>query len=232
VGRRHRPRAARWSEVVALIERTGADAMAIVFTVLFVVGFLFAYSTANEFIDLGTPLLSPQLIGRGMSREVAPFITAMILSGRSGAAFAAELGSMKINQEIDALRTLGLEPFAWLVVPRTIALVVVTPALVLIGNFFAFAGGALVGGTVLGLEPPVYARALRSTVSAWDVESGLLKGAAFGLAIALIACQQGFATSGGPEDVGRRAASTVVACLFGIVVLDAILTIIYRTFGG
>lgn len=206
--------------------------MAIVFAVLFVVGFIFAYSTAQQFIALGQRLLSAQLIGRGMAREVAPVMTAIVLSGRSGAAFAAEIGSMKINREIDALRTLGLDPFAWLVVPRTIALLVVMPALVISGNLFGFAGGALVGVTTLGLKLPVYIHALWAAITPWDIESGLIKSAAFGLAIALIGCQQGFAATGGPEDVGRRTTVTVVACLLFTVVIDAVLTVIYQSFGG
>jgi phospholipid/cholesterol/gamma-HCH transport system permease protein len=231
-GRKRRKRTAHWREVASLIETTGADAMPIVFAVLFVVGFIFAYSTADQFIKLGQRLLSAELIGRGMAREVAPVMTAIVLSGRSGAAFAAELGSMKINHEIDALRTLGLEPFRWLVVPRTIALVVVMPALVLVGTLFGFAGGALVGVTTLDLTLPVYVHALRDALSAWDIESGLIKSGTLGLAIALIACQQGFSASGGPEDVGRRTTSTVVACLFFTVVIDAIFTTIYKAFGG
>lgn len=230
--RKGRTRGAHWSEVVPLVERSGAEAMAVVFAILFVVGFIFAYSTAPQFARLGQKLLSPQLIGRGMAREVAPVMTAFVLSGRSGAAFAAEVGTMKINREIDALRTLGLEPFGWLVVPRTIALFIVTPALVVVGSFFGYAGGAVVAVTSLGLTLSVYVHALRSAVSSWDVESGIIKSAAFGVAIALIACQQGFAASGGPEDVGRRTTSAVVACLLFTIVIDAIFTVVYQSFGG
>lgn len=230
--RRRRPRASHWREIVSLLETTGADAMPVVFSVLFVTGFIFAYSTADEFIKLGQKALSADLIGRGMSREVAPVMTAIILGGRSGAAFTAELGTMKINHEIDALRTLGLDPFAWLVVPRVFALVVALPALTLVADFFGFGGGALVAVTTLRLELPVYVRALERAVSMWDVESGLIKSAAFGFAIALIACQQGFAASAGPEDVGRRTTATVVACFFFVFVIDAVFTVLYRSFGG
>jgi len=230
--RKGRARGAHWSEVVSLVEKSGAEAMAVVFTILFVVGFIFAYSTAPQFAKLGQKLLSPQLIGRGMAREVAPVMTAFVLSGRSGAAFAAEVGTMKINREIDALRTLGLEPFGWLVVPRTIALFIVMPALVVVGSFFGYAGGAVVGVTTLGLTSSVYVHALRTSVSSWDVESGIIKSAVFGIAIGLIACQQGFAASGGPEDVGRRTTSAVVACLLITIVIDAIFTVIYTSFGG
>jgi phospholipid/cholesterol/gamma-HCH transport system permease protein len=229
-GRGRRP-AAQYREIVFLVQKTGAEAMPIVFAVLFVVGFIFAYATADTFIELGDTLLSPSLISKSMAREIAPVMTAFILSGRSGAGFAAEIGAMKINQEIDALRTLGLEPNAWLVFPRAIALVIAMPALVVAGDFFGIAGGALVGVTRLGLTLPTYVHAVQSAVSAWDVESGVLMSVAFGLAIALIACQKGFAASGGPEDVGRHTTSAVVSCLFFTVVIDAIFTVIYQSFG-
>jgi phospholipid/cholesterol/gamma-HCH transport system permease protein len=167
-----------------------------------------------------------------MTREIAPVMTAMIVSGRSGAAYAAEIGSMKIRHEIDALRTLGLEPLARLVIPRTIALTVIVPALVIVADFFGFAGGALVGVTSLGLKLPVYLLALRSAVSPWDVVSGIVKAAAFGAVVALVSCQQGFAVSMGPEEVGRRTTSAVVASMFLTVATDAILTVIYQSFGG
>ncbi|HEX8791858.1 MAG TPA: ABC transporter permease [Polyangiaceae bacterium] len=231
-GGKRRSRAVRWGEIVSLVEKTGAEAMTIVLPVVFVVGFIFAYATADTLKQLGQRLLSPTMVGRAMARDVAPVMTAFIVAGRSGAGFAAEIGSMKIDHEIDALRTFGLQPFAWLVVPRTIALVLVVPALVIIANFFGCAGGALVGVTRLGLTLPVYVHALRSAVSLWDVGSGMIKSAAFGLAIALIACQQGFAVSGGPEDVGRRTRSAVVTGMFFVVVVDAVLTVIYESFGG
>lgn len=232
LGRKRRARAAHWGQIVALVEQAGGEAMAIVFSVVFVVGFIFAYATADQLLQLGQRLLSPTMVGRAMARDVAPVMTAFIVAGRSGAGFTAEIGSMKIDHEIDALRTFGLEPFAWLVVPRTIALVFVVPALVIVADFFGCAGGALVGVTRLGLTLPVYVHALTSAVSPWDVLSGIIKSAAFGLAIALIACQQGFAVSGGPEDVGRRTRSAVVAGIFFTVVVDAILTIIYESFRG
>lgn len=232
LGRKRPARAGHWGQIVALVEQTGAEALPIVCAVVFVVGFIFSYSTANTFIEIGQRLLSASTIGRGMTREIAPVMTAFIISGRSGAAFAAEIGTMKIDHEIDALRTLGLEPFGWLVVPRLVALVLAVPALALVAAFFGCAGGALVGVTNLGLTLPVYVHALRSAIHPWDVLSGVIKSAAFGFAIALIACQQGFAVSGGPEEVGRRTTSAVVACIFFTVVLDAILTVTYESFGG
>ena len=158
-------------------------------------------------------------------------MTAIIVCGRSGAAFAAEIGSMKVNEEIDALRTLGLTPFGWLVVPRVVALMLVVPLLTLLADFVGIAGGLVVGITDLDLTTQGYlietlkCRARRGTSS-----RGSLKSVVFAIAIALIACQQGFAASGGAEGVGKRTTSTVVTSLFALVMIDALFTVIFRVF--
>jgi phospholipid/cholesterol/gamma-HCH transport system permease protein len=155
-------------------------------------------------------------------------MTAIIVCGRSGAAFAAELGSMKVNQELDALRTLGLLPFGWLVLPRVIALVLVVPLLTILADFVGVAGGLVVATTNLELSTRGYLIETLKTVHGWDVVTGLMKSVVFALAIALIACQQGFSASGGAEGVGKRTTSTVVTSLFAIVVVDALFTMLFR----
>jgi len=157
-------------------------------------------------------------------------MTAIIVCGRSGAAFAAEIGSMKVNEEIDALRTLGLTPFGWLVVPRIVALVLVVPLLTLIADFVGISGGLLVGIIDLDLTTQGYIIETLKGVHGWDVLTGLLKSLVFSVAIALIACQQGFAASGGAEGVGKRTTSTVVTSLFALVMIDALFTVIFRAF--
>jgi phospholipid/cholesterol/gamma-HCH transport system permease protein len=158
-------------------------------------------------------------------------MTAIIVCGRSGAAIAAELGSMCVAEEIDALRTLGLGPFGWLVLPRAIALVLVTPILTLLADLIAIVGGGAVAVLSLGLTPAGYINEIRASLVTWDVESGLYMSVAFALAIAFIACQQGLAATGGAEGVGRRATQTVVNSLFAIILLDALFAIAYRALG-
>jgi len=224
------PRAGHWKEVAPLCEKTGADAVPIVLLINFLVGFVMAFQSARQLRMFGANIYVADLVGISLTRELAPLMTAIIVCGRSGAAFAAELGSMKVNEEIDALRTLGLTPFGWLVVPRVVALVLVVPILTIIADFVGVSGGLLVGVINLDLTPHGYLIETIHAVKGWDVVTGLLKSVAFSVAIALIACQQGFAAKGGAEGVGKRTTSTVVTSLFAIVIIDALFTVIFRAF--
>jgi phospholipid/cholesterol/gamma-HCH transport system permease protein len=224
------PRAGHWKEVAPLCERSGADAVPIVLLINFLVGSVMAFQSANQLKQFGANIYVADLVGISLTRELAPLMTAIIVCGRSGAAFAAELGSMKVNEEIDALRTLGLTPFGWLVVPRVIALLLVVPVLTLIADFVGIAGGLVVGITDLDLTTQGYLVETLKAVHGWDVVTGLMKSVVFSVAIALIACQQGFAATGGAEGVGKRTTSTVVTSLFALVLIDAFFTAIFRAF--
>jgi phospholipid/cholesterol/gamma-HCH transport system permease protein len=225
------PRAGHWKEVAPLVERSGSDAVPIVALITFLVGFIMAFQSANQLKLFGANIYVADLVGIALTRELAPLMTAIIVCGRSGAAFAAEIGSMKVNDEVDALRTLGIRPFNWLVVPRTVALVLVLPVLTLIGDFVGILGGLVVAVSDLDLTSQGYVIETLGAVRGSDVVSGLVKSVAFAVAIALIACQQGFATSGGAEGVGRRTTSTVVTCLFALVLIDAVFTFAFRMLG-
>ncbi len=230
VGLVKNPRSGHLREVPPLVERTGADAIPIVVLINFLVGFVMAYQSAKQLKMFGANIYVADLVGISLTRELAPLMTAIIVCGRSGAAFAAEIGSMKVNEEIDALRTLGLTPFGWLVVPRIVALVLVVPLLTLIADFVGITGGLLVGILDLDLTPQGYVIETLKAVKGWDVLTGLFKSIVFSIAIALIACQQGFAASGGAEGVGKRTTSTVVTSLFALVMIDALFTVIFRAF--
>ena len=231
VGLVRHPRSGHWKEVPPLLERCGADAIPIVVLINFLVGFVMAFQSAKQLKMFGANIFVADLVGLSVVRELAPLMTAIIVCGRSGAAFAAEIGSMKVSEEIDALRTLGLRPFSWLVVPRVIVLVCVVPALTIVGDVIGVVGGYFVGATTLDITTQGYFNETKKALDLWDIEHGLIKSVIFGLAIALIACQQGFATSGGAEGVGKRTTSTVVTSLFAIVLLDATFTIVFRVFG-
>ncbi len=226
-----RPSSGRWKELFPLVERAGADALPIVVVINFLIGFVTAYMSASALMMFGANIYVADLVAVATTRQLAPLMTAIVVCGRSGAAFATELGSMKVSEEIDALRTLGLEPFGWLVLPRTLSLVLVVPVLTLIADIVGILGGLLVAVTSLGLSPRGYLNETRATLTAWDVESGILMSAAFALVIGLIACEQGFSATGGAQGVGRRTTKTVVASLFAIVLLDAAFTVFYRAFG-
>ena len=230
VGLVRRPRSGHLKEVPPLIEKAGADAVPIVILINFLVGFVMAYQSARQLKMFGANIFVADLVGISATRELAPLMTAIIVCGRSGAGFAAEIGSMKVSEELDALRTIGLGPFGWLVVPRAIALVFVVPLLTLIGDFISILGGLVVGVTSLDLTARGYFNETVKAVHGWDIGTGVIKSFVFAIAITLIACQQGFAASGGAEGVGKRTTGTVVSCLFALVILDAMFTVLFRTF--
>lgn len=226
-----RPHSVNWRELPFLVQRAGADAIPIVLVINFLVGFVLAYMGARALAMFGANVYVADLVGIGMTRQLGPLMTAIIACGRSGAAYTTELGSMKVDQELDALRTLGLEPFGWLVLPRLASLVLVLPLLTLLGDIVGMLGGLVVAVTSLGLTPRGYLNEMRSSLTPWDIESGIVLSTVFALAIGLIACEQGFSASGGPEGVGRSTTSAVVTSLFAIVLLDACITVLFRAYG-
>lgn len=223
------PRTANWREIFPTAERSGADAVPIVMLINFLVGLVMAFQSAPQLQRFGANIFVADLIGISMTRELGPLMTAIVVCGRSGAAFAAELGSMKVNEEIDALRTMGFGPMRYLVLPRTAALMLTMPMLTLLANLLGILGGLCVGVFSLDLTAMAYFIQLQKAVKAWDLYSGLIKASAFGLAIAMISCQQGLATTGGAEGVGRRTTAAVVSTLFTLIIIDAIFTVFFRT---
>src|SRR6185369_17155745 len=193
----------------------------------FLIGFVMAYQSSVQLRQFGANIFVADLVGVAMTRELGPLMTAIIVCGRSGAAFAAELGTMKVSEEVDALRTLGLVPLRYLVLPRIFGLMLAAPLLALLADGIGILGGALVAVTRLDLTPAAFFGELRQAVRLTDVLSGLAKSVVFAGAIALIACQQGLATSGGAEGVGRRTTGAVVSILFALIMLDAVFTVLF-----
>jgi phospholipid/cholesterol/gamma-HCH transport system permease protein len=227
----HRPDRVSWRDLPGLIVRAGTDGIPIVLVLNFLIGFVMAYQAARQLALFGANIYAADLVGLSVPRELAPLMTAIIIVGRSGAAYAAELGTMRVSDEIDALRTMGFAPVPYLVVPRVLALVVVAPALTLLGDVVGVIGGVIVGHASLGIAPAGFLAELRTAVEASDVWTGLCKSVAFGAAIGLIGCQHGLATRGAASGVGRGTTSTVVTCLFTIVVIDTLFTIVFRRLG-
>jgi phospholipid/cholesterol/gamma-HCH transport system permease protein len=231
VGLGRAPRSANWRELPSTMERAGADAVPIVVAINFLVGLAMAFQAASQFKRYGASIYVADLIGLSVCRELGPLMTAIVVCGRSGAAFTAELGFMKVNEEIDALRTMGLGPMRYLVLPRTLALLLVVPLLVVVADVAGLVGGLVVGVWNLDLTTTAYVNETARVLTLWDVSTGILKSLVFALAIALIACQQGLATSGGAEGVGRRTTSSVVTTLFTLILLDAVATVFFRVAG-
>ncbi|MEO7328860.1 MAG: MlaE family lipid ABC transporter permease subunit [Minicystis sp.] len=221
------PRTGNWRDIGEQMNRTGADAVPIVVLINFLLGFVMAFQSAVQLKQFGANIYVADLVGLSITRELGPLMTAIILCGRSGAAFAAELGTMKVSEEIDAMRTMGIGPLRFLVLPRMIALVLVMPILTLLADVVGMFGGLLVGITSLDLTITSYLSETQRALRIWDVFQGLIKCGVFGIAIGLIACQQGLATSGGAEGVGRRTTASVVVALFALILIDAGFTILF-----
>ena len=226
-----KPSTGNWGDVAPTMERSGADAVPIVVMINFLIGVVMAFQGAVQLKQFGANIYVADLVSLSICRELGPLMTAIILCGRSGAAFAAEIGSMKVSEEIDALRTMGFGPMRYLVLPRLIAMTLVLPLLALLGDAFGILGGLFVGITTLDLTVVGYFTETRSALTLWDIFSGMLKSGAFAAVIALIACQQGLATTGGAAGVGRRTTSAVVSILFALILVDACFTIFFAAVG-
>lgn len=222
------PRLLNWGSLPTQLSRAGADAIAIVLLLDFLIGFVIALQSAPPLIEFGANVFVADLVGISVTRELVPLMTAIIMAGRSGAAIAAELATMHVSEEIDAIETMGISPIPFLVLPRIASLVIVAPMLVLIGDVAAVVGGMVVAATWLDLTPEGYLSELRTVLVGSDVWTGVVKGAVFAGAIGIIASQEGLAARGAAAGVGRRTTATVVASLFVVVVLDTALTILFR----
>jgi phospholipid/cholesterol/gamma-HCH transport system permease protein len=226
-----KPATVDWRSIPSLAERAGIDGVAIVMLLNFLVGFVMAFQSARQLKMYGANIYVADVVGISVTRELAPLMTAIIMSGRSGAAFAAELGTMRVSEEIDALRTMGFAPAPFLIFPRVLALALVAPVLTLIGDIVGVLGGMAVAVSSLDVSARGYLAELQTAVLPSDVWTGLVKSVAFGIAIAFIGCQQGFGARGAAAGVGRGTTATVVFCLFTVVIVDTVFTILFRTFG-
>ncbi len=222
------PRSFRGRHMLACLEQGGVDALPIVTLIHFLVGLVLAFQASIQLRQFGANIFVADLVGLAQVREFGPLVTAILLAGRSGSAFAAELGTMQVNEEIDALRTLGIDPVRFLVLPKTVALFLAMPLLTLYADLVGILGGLAVG--VLGLDLTVqgYLLETRKALDLFDVFSGILKSFAFALIVAGVGCLRGLQTQGGAENVGRAATSAVVAGIFLIIVADAVFTVTFQ----
>jgi len=211
----------RLREIARIFVRAGVNALPIVLLVSFLTGLVIALESAGPFARYGAQILIADTIGLAMTRELGPLMTAVVLSGRSGSAFAAELGTMKVNEELDALATMGLDPVRFLVVQRVIAGTLLTPLLTAYAMAAGIAGGVLVMRG-LGFSTPAIWEELVSGVKVSDLAFGLAKGVVFGATIAGVGCHRGIRTALGPTAVGDAATRAVVTALVLVTVLDSV----------
>jgi phospholipid/cholesterol/gamma-HCH transport system permease protein len=223
-----RPSQIRWRETWLYMERTGLDGVPIVSLISFLMGLITSFQAAIQLSWFGADIYVANLVGLSVVRELGPLMTAIIAAGRSGAAFAAEIGTMKVSEEVDALTTMGLDRTRFLVTPKVVSLLVMLPCLTLIADFVGILGGLTVAVGVLGLPVQVYVRQTRLAMGIRDVYTGLIKSVAFAILIAGVGCLRGFQAQGGAESVGRITTSAIVAGIFLIIVADAVFTVLFH----
>jgi phospholipid/cholesterol/gamma-HCH transport system permease protein len=220
------PFSVRWNAVLFYMKRVGVDGFPIVTLISLLVGVIIAFMSSLQLKQFGAVTYVASLVGFAMVRELGPLMTAIIVAGRSGSAFCAEIGSMMINEEVDALTTMGFDPIRFLAVPKVLASVVVVPLLTVYAAFFGIVGGLIIG--VAGLELTAYSFIKQAMTSfrIFDVVSSLIKSAVFAMLISSIACQRGFQVRGGAEAVGAATTSAVVSGIFLIVLANSAFAVV------
>jgi phospholipid/cholesterol/gamma-HCH transport system permease protein len=224
------PGLVRWKDAFVTAELAGVNALPIVALLGFLLGLIMAFQSAIPMREFGADIYVANLIGLSMLRELGPLLTAIILAGRSGSAFAAELGTMKVSEELDALTTMGLEPVAFLVIPRVIAAVAMTPLLAIWAGFLGLIGGAVVMRS-LGFPFVTYVIQVKSAVTVGDMVGGLSKAFVFGIVVAAIGCLRGLQTRSGASAVGESTTRAVVSGLVLITIVDGVFAVVFYALG-
>jgi phospholipid/cholesterol/gamma-HCH transport system permease protein len=225
------PRRIRWASCVSLAERAGLDAIPIVMVTTFFIGAVVGFLGADELAKFGAQVFAVELIAIAVMREFNVVITAILLAGRSASAFAAEVGSMKMNQEIDAMQTMGVDPFEALVLPRFMALLFIMPLLTFVATLAGLAGGLMVAWAVLGLSPDFFIQRMLDNVGISHFWVALSKVPVMAVFIAGIGCRQGMEVGGDVESLGRRVTTAVVHAIFSIILIDAVFALFYMKLG-
>jgi phospholipid/cholesterol/gamma-HCH transport system permease protein len=219
-------RRTRWKEVFRLVETSGVDAAPIVALISSLLGLIMAFLGALQLRRYGANIYVADGVALAMVRELGPVMTAVLVAGRSGSGFAAELGSMAVDDQVDALVTMGFDPVAHLAVPRVIAVVLAMPCLVLLSSLAGIAGGLAVGVVQLDLTVSQYLAETRDILTVRHLMIGLVKASFFGLLVSAVGCYRGLSVRGGAEQVGRAATASVVAGILLIVLADALFAVV------
>jgi phospholipid/cholesterol/gamma-HCH transport system permease protein len=222
-----RPARFRWRPMLFNLRRAGFDSLPIVGLLSFLLGIVVAYQGAGQLRQYGANIFIADLVGLSMLREFAPLITAIIIAGRSGSAYAAQIGSMSVSEEIDALRTLGIAPLELLVLPKIVALAIALPLLTLFADLLGVFGGMLMASSQLGIGLGEFLDRFARAVSVTDLLVGIGKAPVFAVIIAVIGCFQGFRTRGGADSVGRQTTRSVVQSIFLVIVADALFSVAF-----
>ena len=225
------PAQIRFVSVISHIEQTGLNALPIIGLLSFLIGVVLAFQGADQLTRFGADIFTVNLLGVSIFREMGVLLTAIVVAGRSGSAFAAELGTMQVNQEVDAMRTMGLDLIDILVLPRMLALVIAMPLLAVFANIMGILGGGLMVVLTLDVSVPLFLERLSSAVTVQTFWIGIIKAPVFGLLIALTGCREGLLVTGSAESVGLHTTRAVVISLFLVIVADAAFSILFSVLG-
>jgi len=225
------PRRLRIRPILYNIQNAGTAALPIVGLLAFMLGIVVAYQGADQLMRYGANIFIVDLVGISMTREFAPLITAIIVAGRSGSAYAAQIGAMKTGEEIDAMRTLGIAPLEMLVLPKLIALLIALPLLTVFADAVGILGGMVMASTRLGVSFSDFFDRLGNAVSVSSYLVGIVKAPVFAALIALTGCFQGFRAEGGADGVGRQTTRSVVQAIFLVIVADALFSVLFSILG-
>lgn len=225
------PQRFRGKALVHQMEVVGVSALPIVGLMSFLIGIVIAQQGAVQLAQFGAETLTVNLVGRITLRELGVLMTAIMVAGRSGSAFAAQIGTMRLTEEVDAMRTIGISPIEALVIPRILATVIVMPLLGFYACLVAIVGGAVIGDLTLGIPFFSFLQRIQEVVPIYDLWVGLIKAPIFGLIIALAGCYQGMQVKGNSEEVGLRTTTSVVAAIFMVIVVDAFFAVFFTNVG-
>lgn len=226
-----RPSRVRMTSLFHHIEQAGLNAVPIVGMISFLIGVVMAFQGAEQLARFGAQVFTVNIVAQGVLREMGVLLTAIMLAGRSGSAFTAQIGTMAVREEIDAMRTIGLDPMEVLVLPRLWALVIALPLLAFFANIMGLLGGAVMATVVLDLTFFQFVRQLSGAVSLWTFWVGMIKAPVFGFVIGLVGCYEGMRVTGSAESVGRMTTRAVVESIFLVIVLDALFSILFAVVG-
>jgi len=221
----------RVTALVYHMQAVGLSAVPIVCLISFLIGIVLAYMGSIQLRAFGAEVFVVNLVSVAVLRELGIMLTAIVVAGRSGSAFTAAIGSMKVREEVDAMQTLGLDPIEVLVLPRILALLITLPILGFIADIMGLLGGGLMSWTSLGVSPGMFVTRLQETTDVWHYITGLIKAPFFALIIGLIGCYQGFQVSGSSDSVGQMTTTSVVRSIFMVIILDAIFAILFVELG-
>lgn len=225
------PRRLRWRPVLHNVQSAGFRALPITGLLSFLMGVVIAYQGATQLERYGANIFVADLVGLAMLRELSPLLTAIIVAGRSGSAYAAQIGTMKVTEEVDALRTVGIAPFDLLVLPKLIALTIALPLLVVYADALAVVGGMIMAKTSLGVGYADFLDRFEHAIDLPDYLVGIGKAPVFAAIIAVVGCYQGFQVSGDAESVGRQTTVSVVQSIFLVIVADAAFSVAFSYLG-